>query len=92
MRLEDIIEEIEKLEQADFNCNNVQKLSWLYIVRDHMKSPVKGTMPDGESEFRQCSCGKDIESVMLIIDEMMEATQVLNPRMYENVLARIGEI
>lgn len=91
MNIDDITEEIDNLERSECNWANVQKLSWLYTVRDHIKPT--GQMPMvGGSEFMGCTCGKDIGSVMMIMDELMEATQVLNPRLYEGVLMRLNEL
>lgn len=96
MRIEDIVDEITKLEQSEPSWNNVQKLSWLYTVRDHLeKPPVKAkgfASPEGGSEFRQCTGGKDVEAVMIIIDELMETTHILNPRLYEAVIERMNEL
>lgn len=96
MNIEDIVSEIEKLEQSDSNWNNVQRLSWLYTVRDHMagdqprsEEPI---VTSGSSVFLQSVGGKNAGSVMKVIDEMMEATQILNPKLYENVLIRINEL
>ena len=96
MRIEDIVEEIEKLEQSESNWNNVQRLAWLYTVRDHLEEcpvKVKGFVsPDGSSEFRRCAGGKDVEAVLILIDELMETTHILNPRLYEAVIERMNEL
>ena len=36
MDINEIREEIIKLEQCDATWSNVEKLSWLYIVNDHL--------------------------------------------------------
>lgn len=36
MDIHEIREEIKKLEECDATWSNVEKLSWLYIVNDHL--------------------------------------------------------
>ena len=36
--------------------------------------------------------GKDAEKVMAVVDELLEAVKVLQPRMYDGVLRRLSEI
>ena len=92
MDIGDIVEEIKKLEQSESNWNNVQKLSWLYTVYDHMHKIPADIPPGDGSEFLRCANGKQGVSVMKIMDELMETTQVLNPRLYECVLKRLEEL
>ena len=115
MNIDDIVEDIKKLEQADASWNNVERLSWLYTVYDHLNKkdqakepapviprvetikkevavPVEVIPKNGEGRFMKAAGGKDITSVMKIVNELMEATEVLNPKLYEVILARIGEI
>lgn len=46
----------------------------------------------GNSEFLQSIAGKDASAVFGVIDGLMENLQVVNPRVYNNVLRKIGEI
>ena len=89
MDVSEIENEISRLEEAESNWGNVQKLSWLYTVRDHLCGKVGEC---GGSRFLKSVGGKDAILVMRVIDEMMEATQVLNPRLYESVLMRLDEL
>ena len=78
------------------------KLADLYIILDHIKpgysekvaqqETKKVAHRETESKFMQAISGKDIGDIMSVMDELMEATEVLNPRLYENVLIRINEL
>lgn len=43
----------------------------------------------GGSEFLEMVEGKPIDSVMKIMDELMESMQVLQPRIYDSVMRKI---
>ena len=47
---------------------------------------------DSDTEFLQLVNGKDIDSVLDIMQELMEAVKILQPRMYDSVLTKIQEI
>lgn len=46
----------------------------------------------GNTEFLQSIAGKDVAAVFGVIDGLMEDLQVVNPRVYNNVLRKIGRI
>lgn len=46
----------------------------------------------GDSEFLQAVNGKDAEKVWMVIEELMEATKALHPRMYDSIIRQIEEI
>lgn len=46
----------------------------------------------GNSEFLQSIAGKDVAAVFGVIDGLMEDLQVVNSRVYNNVLRKIGRI
>jgi len=68
------------------------KLADLYIILDHLKTTYQEDSPDHGSEFMLAIHGKDIGEVLKIMDELMDATHVLNPRLYENCIMRIQEL
>ena len=47
---------------------------------------------NGDTEFLATVNGKDTEKVMAIMDELMEATKTLHPRMYDRVIEKISDI
>lgn len=100
MNIEEIKKEIAELERADTNYPNVQRLSWLYTVYDHMaadKAPivankVQSIMPTYQGEFGEVVSGVSIDGLMQILSEHMEVIKLLYPKEYQAVLQRIREI
>ena len=45
-----------------------------------------------DSEFLQAVKGKDTESVMKIMDELMDSMQVLQPRIYDSVIRKVQNL
>ena len=45
----------------------------------------------GESEFLEAIAGKDSEKIWLIMDDLMSALSVLNPKLYDSVLQKIDD-
>lgn len=46
---------------------------------------------DSGTEFSEILYGKKIENVLPVIDELMTALQVLNPKLYANVIRKMTE-
>lgn len=96
MNVNEINDEINKLQDAETTWTNIQRLSWLYTVRDHMTDagvPVQPAevMPDYAGEFGSAVSGKPIDKLIDILSEHMALVKVLHPKEYEAVISRIGE-
>lgn len=90
---EEIIEqEIAELEGQKLDYATAQKLSWLYIVRDHMSAQAVSVTISRESAFMQAVDGKDSDKVWHLLDELMAALQALKPNLYESTLRKLREI
>lgn len=90
----DIIErEIMELEaRGDTTYSQCERLSWLYIVRDHLKPTVgesQRTWTLEGSEFLEAASGVGYEPLMRVIDEHMQAIRVVQPKEYDAVIAKI---
>ena len=97
MDIEEIRTEIARLEQDDTNWQNIQKLSWLYIVNEHLGAErvIKlntDVMPDYAGEFGEVVSGRNIDGIMNVLQEHMAVVKVLHPKEYQAVLNRIAEI
>ena len=100
----DLTDAIRECESEPITPNKVSKLADFYIIYEHLfGQPVdtaysyapqaeKVIYTDGGNEFLQAVNGKDTEKVVAIIDELMEAIKILQPRMYDGVLCRLSEI
>ena len=90
LNIDEINGEISKLESMPTSYATIEKLSWLYTVRDHMPKVSGNEMPVGDSEY-YCACsGKSIGEVMSVMNELMDALMVLQPRMYAAVLSKLS--
>ena len=101
--IEQINGEIAVLEDQPPTHVLMQKLAALYTVRDHMIIPQEQTpaapvvvnaeiLPEvGISDFLQTIGGKDAKFVLLQIDELMSAVQVLQPRLYDSVMRKLKD-
>ena len=90
INVDEINTEIVKLESQPTSYATIERLSWLYTVRDHI-APVTGAdIPKGDSEY-YCACaGRSINEIMSIMDELMSTLMVIQPRLYEAVLAKLS--
>ena len=90
INIDEINAEIAKLEKEPTTYSSIQKLSWLYTVRDHIKETPTGEMPRGDSDY-YCACsGKSISEVMAVMNELMDALMVIQPRLYDAVLMKLS--
>ena len=108
-----IEQEISELEKKQIDYSTAEKLAWLYIVRDHIKSPKAHhteeykapesveimeravSKPEmiikeaSDSEFLKIIEGKDLDSVLAVIDETMSVLQTTLPRIYNNTMDKL---
>ena len=99
--LETIEREINEIvATCDTTYYTCQRLSWLYIVRDHLR-PSTRTPTDGEqglktplsgSEFLELASEVDTKELLLVIDEHLETIRTLFPKSYESLMAKIREL
>ena len=95
--IDEINGEIAKLESQPASYQNIERLAWLYIVRDHLTvspaSPAAGNdIPQGESEY-YCACaGKSVSEIMTVMDELMSVLMITQPRLYSAVLTKLNPV
>lgn len=96
----ELLTAIEELERAPATYQNAEKLATFYLLYDHLFSitePVQRIEPTeeviiadyGTSEFLQAITGKQAEATWLVIDELLNAVNVLQPRLYRATLDKI---
>ena len=95
--IEEVNGEIAKLESQTATMVTVEKLASLYVVRDHLtispSTPVTGSeIPHGDSEYFCACAGKTVTEVMGVMDELMDALMIMQPRLYSAVLARLNPV
>lgn len=82
------------------NANTCLKLAAYYIIQDHLneepmysysaEKPKRQVTYSSRSEFGEVIRDKDINDVMMVMDELMETLSVVNPRLYNGVLAKLN--
>ena len=95
---------IEHCLQEPVTSNKRNILADLIIIKDYLfGEPIQSSYSyankveniiytNGDTEFLATVNGKDTEKVMAILDELMEATKTLHPRMYDRVIEKISDI
>lgn len=95
--LETVEREIDKLEHREVSYKLCERLSWLYIVRDHLlqeKYPqATGTTPRMEgSEFLEAASGVPYPDLMRLIDEHLEAIKMVYPKTFSALIDKIRQL
>ena len=90
------------LQEAIAECHGVRnpdantciKLAAYYTILDHTREVKRGEYSysagyESDTEFAQALSGMTQTEYLPILDEMMTALQVLNPRLYAGVMRRL---
>ena len=94
---------IAEWEQKDLTFLVVERLAWLYIVRDNALMRVKeedGKEPvimpavaiSSGSEFMEACSKADPVKMWAVLDDLMDAIKQLQPRLYNATIDRIKEV
>lgn len=98
----DLLEAIAECQgERNPNANTCIKLAAYYTILDNIRTPeVSGASfapspgvieYDGETEFARTVYGQTTEKVMPVMDELMTAVSVLNPRLYNHAIDKLRE-
>lgn len=89
---------INEMENATSTYQNCEKLATFYTIYDHMYAVTPTVSADEEvvgdyglSDFLQAVKGMRAEKAWGIMDELMVAVQVTNPRLYDSVMRKVVE-
>lgn len=101
----ELLDAIDECEREPITASKVGKLADLYTIYDHLygyhphhqySQSTKVENPKiqikSDTEFLAAVNGKEAEKVLFILDELMEATKALHPRMYDQILEKISDI
>lgn len=97
MNIDEINREILTLEKGETTFVNCEKLSQLYIVRDHLEGTggivQREAVPKiGGSEFLAVASEVDILDLLDVLDEHMETIQLVYPKEYQAILKKISAL
>jgi len=94
--LETIDAEIIELEKKDTSYAVIERLAWLYIVRDHLtETPVvvsERVVTGAETPFLAAFNGTMISEASEVLNEHFEAIRALYPREYQAVVDRLNQL
>lgn len=96
----ELMDAINEIESGKHSIQNCERLAAIYTVLDHKYQPeISGYSGDnkiddviglyGKSEFLDLVSGKPSKEVWLLIDELIEALYVLNPKLLFNFLNKL---
>lgn len=99
---EELIDAINDIESGKHSIQNCERLAAIYTVLDHEYKPLisaEGYSRDnkveseiglyGESEFLKAISGKPSKEVWLLLDDLVEALSVLNPKLLSSFLNKL---
>lgn len=95
----EILDAIDDLLREPVSITDCGKIASLMVVHDHLfgepQQPREREVPaaiietDGSSDFLRAVNGRGTADVMAVMDELMEAVKVLQPRIYDEVMDRV---
>ena len=95
----EILDAIDDLLRDPVSITDCGKIASLMVVHDHLfgepqQPRVKGSTAviietDGGSEFLRAVNGRNAAAVMSVMDELMNAVKILQPRIYDEVIDRV---
>jgi uncharacterized damage-inducible protein DinB len=95
----ELLDAITELSDGKHTIQNCERLAAVYTVLDHIQPQMRGYSTKnegideyGDTEFLRAVSGKDERKVFALLDELMEAIQVLNPKLYRSFLGRLEGI
>lgn len=98
IRAEDLQEAIAECEgQRNPNANTCIKLAAYHILMDHLEPKIptyssKGAESityDSGSEFSKAIMGMQVDDFVPVMDELMDALKVLNPKLHDSVIRKL---
>jgi hypothetical protein len=95
--LETIEQEILELETRDTTWTNVERLAWLYVVRDHLVNNRRGELletfvSDNLGEFLDACNGLALPEILSVLNEHLEAIKLIYPREYDLIIQRLKKL
>ena len=100
----DLLQEIEFCQEQPITDKKFEGLASCFIVYDHLfgepmdyrsgysgdaRTPENTIQTSGGSEFLQIVNGRNPDKVWQIVNELVEATKVLQPRMYDGFISKL---
>lgn len=93
----ELVDAIEELNSGKHSIQNCEKLASVYTILDHLYPADTGYSRDavptvglyGKSDFLKIVSEKRPDEIWPLMDELVEAISVLNPRLYNSFMAKL---
>lgn len=95
----EILDAIDDLLREPVSITDCGKIASLMVVHDHLfgepqqprekEKAADIIETDGSSDFLRAVNGRDADAVMTVMNELMDAVKVLQPRIYDEVMDRV---
>lgn len=97
ININEINDEIEKLEHSETTYRNCEKLSILYAVRNNFSNYIPSSeshysYADESSEFVTVAKSKPLEDVLTVLDAHMEVLKMVYPKDYNFIMQKLREV
>lgn len=95
LNLNKIEEEILNLEKKDTTYAVIERLAWLYTVRDHMKEYEEQTTTAAAippSKFMEIIGDKHPDDVWCLVEELVESVRITQPMLYDSYMRRFESL
>ena len=88
--VEQVESEISNVLARGNNREDISYLANLFICREAMQGKNLGVTIEARStsEFAQCVNGKCFSEILPLLEELLEAVNATNPRLYKSFIAR----
>lgn len=100
----ELLDAIAECEQGKPNYNTCEKLATFYTIYDHVHAEPKQqerveaiqveevvVSHKGDTEFADLVDGMDAERAWQIVEELVEAVQVLHPKLYRSFVEKMAD-
>lgn len=91
INIETIQNEILDLEKRDTSYATIERLAWLYIVKDHLEpvASVKTIDARTGNRFLEACSNVPINSLLDVMSEHMTIIEALYPKEYELIIEKL---
>lgn len=102
----ELLDAIDQIEQGKHSIQNCERLAAIYVVLDHLYGKEKSMMVEvshdnkietevghyGKSNFLERVAGKSAKEAWLLMDELVDALIVFNPRLMNNFFEKLNNL
>lgn len=90
---EELLKAIDETERLPVSFQNCEKLAVFYTLLEHLRSAeVIRLKRQSDSEFLSVISDKDINSVMAVMDELMQTLDVVENKLYTTTINTLKNI